>query len=45
MLVAHWERFHTIMTSWGSRLTGQQSITAAQAWQEASTYTIIFSST
>lgn len=35
-LEAQWERFHTIMTSWGSRLTGQQSITTAQAWQEAS---------
>ncbi|KAK9845134.1 hypothetical protein WJX74_010998 [Apatococcus lobatus] len=33
-LESQWERFHTIMTSWGSRLTSQQSITTAQAWQE-----------
>ena len=39
-LEAQWERFHTIMTSWGSRLTGQQSITTAQAWQEVSIHPI-----
>lgn len=42
-LEAQWERFCTIMTSWGSRLNSQQSITTAQAWQEASTNILIFS--
>ena len=33
-LETEWDRFHSIMVSWGARSGGQQPITTAQAWQE-----------